>query len=133
VIGLLERGLVNAKPQPYRRELDEGKVVSGEFVVARCDPTAMLDFVEETFDEVAGSIEVWTEADRLVAITFRRDVGPRALLDGEFSDPIGVVATASSIDPDFRRDRSLPAGRLSWASPAVSASRTGRSLVSTSA
>jgi hypothetical protein len=44
--------------QACRCELDEGKVVGGEFVVARCDPTALLDLVEETFDEVAGSIEV---------------------------------------------------------------------------
>ena len=37
----------------------------------------------------------------------------------------------SSIIPNFRRDRSLPASRLSCASPVVSASRTGRPLVST--
>ena len=35
--------------------------------------------------------------------------------------------------PDFKRDRSFPARRLSCASPAVSASRTGRPFVSTSA
>ena len=37
----------------------------------------------------------------------------------------------SSIIPNFRRERSLPASRLSCASPVVSASRTGRPLVST--
>src|SRR6266700_2572951 len=41
--------------------------------------------------------------------------------------------SANSIDPDFRRDSSLLASRLSCASPAVSASRTGRPLVSTKA
>src|SRR5262245_26385146 len=41
--------------------------------------------------------------------------------------------SASSIVLDFRRERSLPASRLSCASPAVSASRTGRPLVSTTA
>jgi hypothetical protein len=81
---------MNAQPYPDGSKLDEGKVVGRELVVPRCDPTALVDPVEEAFDEVAGSIEVRTEADRFVAITFRRDVGPRALLDGEFSDPIGV-------------------------------------------
>jgi hypothetical protein len=37
------------------------------------------------------------------------------------------------IVPDFRRDRSLAASRLSCAFPVVSASRTGRPLASTSA
>ena len=44
-------------------------------------------------DEVAGSVEIWTEADRIVAFPFRRDVGPSVLLDGELSNPIGVVAS----------------------------------------
>jgi hypothetical protein len=50
--------------------VDEGQVVGREFVVARCDPTTLLDLVEEAFDEIARSIKVWTEADRLVAILF---------------------------------------------------------------
>jgi hypothetical protein len=33
------------------------------------------------------------EADRIAAIAFWRDVGPRALLHGKLSDPVGVVAT----------------------------------------
>jgi hypothetical protein len=53
----------------------------------------LLDPVEEAFDEVAGSIEVWTETDRFVAIAFRRDVGPCSLVDGEYSDPVRVVAS----------------------------------------
>jgi hypothetical protein len=69
------------------------KAIRGELVVPSCDPTALLDLVEEAFDEVTRSMEVWTEADRLVAIAFRRDVGPGSLVDGEFSDPVGVVAT----------------------------------------
>ena len=38
---------------------------------------------------------------------------------------------ASSIDPDFRWDKSFAASLLSCASPVVSASRTGRPLLST--
>jgi hypothetical protein len=48
--------------------------------VARCDPTALFDFVEEAFDEIVGSVEIRAEADWRVAIAFRRDVGPRSFL-----------------------------------------------------
>src|SRR5437588_11583478 len=41
--------------------------------------------------------------------------------------------SASSIDPDLRRDKSLAASRLSCASPVVSASRIGKPLLSTNA
>src|SRR6185369_10344553 len=58
------KGRVDAKPWPYRRELDKRKVIGGELVVPRRYPTALLDPVEEAFDEVANSIEVRTEADR---------------------------------------------------------------------
>src|SRR5262245_18661583 len=39
--------------------------------------------------------------------------------------------SARSVDPALSRDKSLPARRLSWASPGVTASRTGRPLAST--
>jgi hypothetical protein len=54
--------------------LDEGKIVGGQFVVASCDPTTLLDPVKEPFDQVAGSVEIRAEADRIVAIAFRWDV-----------------------------------------------------------
>jgi hypothetical protein len=53
--------------------LDEGKIVGGQFVVASCDPTTLLDPVKEPFDQVAGSVEIRAEADRIVAIAFRWD------------------------------------------------------------
>jgi hypothetical protein len=53
--------------------LDEGKIAGGQFVVASCDPTTLLDPVKEPFDQVAGSVEIRTEADRIVAIAFRWD------------------------------------------------------------
>jgi len=54
----LGRGLINAQPQPDRRELNESEVVRCKFVVARCNPTTVLDFVEEPFDQFAGAIEI---------------------------------------------------------------------------
>jgi len=53
--------------------LDEGKIVGGQFVVASCDPATLLDPVKEPFDQVAGSVEIRAEADRIVAIAFRWD------------------------------------------------------------
>jgi len=96
--------------------LNEGKVVGGQLVVARRHPTTLFDPVEEPLDLVASTVEIGAEADRIAAVAFRRDVG-----------------SASSIDPDLRRESSFPASRTSWASPGLSASRTGRPLLSTTA
>jgi hypothetical protein len=49
----------------------------------------LLDPVEEPFDPVAGAVQIGAEADWIVAIAFRRDVGPCAFLHGKLSDPIG--------------------------------------------
>ena len=68
--------------------MNEGKVVGGEPVVARRYPTTLFDPVEEPLDLVARAIEIGAEADRIAAIAFRRDVGPRALLNGKLSDPV---------------------------------------------
>jgi hypothetical protein len=51
----------------------------------------LLDLVEEPLDQVARAVKVRTEADRVFAISFRRNVGPRALLPGKLPDPVGVV------------------------------------------
>ena len=53
--------------------MDEGKIVGGQFVAASCDPTTLLDPVKEPFDQVAGSVQIRAEADRIVAIAFRWD------------------------------------------------------------
>jgi hypothetical protein len=66
----LGRGLTNAQPQPYWRELDEGEVVGREFVVASCDPTTLLDVVDEPLDQISGTVEIRAEADQVVTIAF---------------------------------------------------------------
>jgi hypothetical protein len=71
--------------------LDEGEVIRGKLVVARRDPTALLDPIEEPLDPVAGAVEIRAEADRIAAIAFWRDVGPCAFLYGKLSDPVPVV------------------------------------------
>ena len=57
--------------------MNERKVVRGELVVARCNPAAVLDLVEEAFDQVPSPVEIRAEADRLVAIAPWWNVGPR--------------------------------------------------------
>ena len=52
----------------------------------------MLDLVEEPLDLVAGLVEVGTEADWVLAIALRREVGPRAPPVDERPDPVGVKA-----------------------------------------
>jgi hypothetical protein len=89
----LGRELINAQPQPDRCKLNEGEIVCREFVIASRDPTTVLDLIEEPFDQISGAVKIWAEADRLVAIASRRDVGPNALLGGKGSDPVGIVTT----------------------------------------
>jgi hypothetical protein len=67
--------------------LDKGKVVGSELVVARRHPTTLFDPVEEPLDLVASAIKIRAEADRIAAIAFRRDIGPRAFFHGKLSDP----------------------------------------------
>ena len=85
--------LTRRQPQSDGRKLNEGKVIGGKLVVARRDPTTLLDPIEEPFDPVAGTIKIRAEADRIGAIAFRRDVGPCTFFDGKLPNPIGVVAT----------------------------------------
>ena len=42
---VLGSGLINAQPEPNRRELNESEVIR-RVVVARCDPTTVLDLVK---------------------------------------------------------------------------------------
>jgi hypothetical protein len=48
--------------------LKEGKVVGGELVIARRNPAAVLDLVEEALDQVPSAVEIRAEADRLGAV-----------------------------------------------------------------
>jgi hypothetical protein len=53
----------------------------------------LLDLVEEPFDQVARSVQMRAEADRVFAISFRRNVRPCALLAGKLPDPVGMTPT----------------------------------------
>jgi hypothetical protein len=74
-----------------KKILAKGQIVGRQLVVTSRDSTTLLDLIEESFDQVARSIEIRAKADRLVTITSRRDVSPSALLSDKPSDPIGVI------------------------------------------
>jgi hypothetical protein len=50
--------LTRSQPQPDGCKLDERKVIGGKLVVARSDPTTLLDPIEEPRDQVAGAVEI---------------------------------------------------------------------------
>jgi len=57
------------------------------------DAPTLLDLVEEPFDQVPRTIQIRAEADRVFAISFRRNVRPCPLLAGKLPDPVRVVST----------------------------------------
>lgn len=73
----VERGLITAWPNPNGCELDEGKIVCGEFVIPGSDAPALLDPVEEALRQIAGLI--WAKTDWGFAMSLRRNVGPRTV------------------------------------------------------
>jgi hypothetical protein len=73
--------------------LNEGKVVGGELVIARRNPAAVLDLVEEALDQVPSAVEIQTEADRLGAVASWPDVGPCTLLGRKAPDPVRIITT----------------------------------------
>jgi hypothetical protein len=68
-------------------------VFGRELVVASCDPTTLLDLIEEPLDQIPGAIMIWAEADRFAAIAPWWGVGPNTPLGGKGSDPVSVIAT----------------------------------------
>jgi putative tryptophan/tyrosine transport system substrate-binding protein len=51
----------------------------------------LFDLVEKPLDQVAGTVKKRTEADWVIAIAFGRDIGPKAPLGSEGSNPVGIV------------------------------------------
>jgi len=73
--------------------VERRKIISGELVIARRNPATVLDLVKEALDQVPSAVEIRAEADRVATIAPWWDVGPSALLGGECSDPIRIIAT----------------------------------------
>jgi hypothetical protein len=54
--------------------LDEREVVGRELVVAGCHAPTVLDLVEEPLDQIARSVEVRAEAERLFPLALWSDI-----------------------------------------------------------
>lgn len=65
-------------------------MVRRQLGVARCEPTAVLDLVEEPFDHVAFGVEIRAGADRLFASAQWQSGTPRGLFGST-----GLVASYS--------------------------------------
>jgi len=89
-------------------------IVGGELVVAGGNTPAMLDVVEEPLNEVTSPVEAAAEADGILTILLRGNVGPRSLPVDQGPDPVGVVAA-------IRQDHRLRAqsGQKHWTEPVV--------------
>src|SRR5258705_384493 len=89
--------------------MDEGQIVGCQLVVTSRDSTTLLDLIEESFDQVARSIEIRAEADRLVTITSRRGVCPSAPLNAKPPDPNRVI---TPVAPPPAPSEAIIAGRI---------------------
>src|ERR1700732_2023437 len=83
----------STQPNSDLCEFDERQIVGCELVISGRDTTALLDLVEEPFDQVPRAIQVRAKANRVFAISFRRNVRPCSLLSGKLPDPLRVVST----------------------------------------
>ena len=61
-------------------KLYEGEVVPRKLVISGCDAAAVLDAFEERLDVVVVTIAARTEANRVPAVAFRRDICPCGVL-----------------------------------------------------
>jgi hypothetical protein len=71
-------------------------MVGRKFVVSGRDTPTLLDLVEEPFDQVARTIQMRAEVDRVFAMSFRRNVRPCSLLAGKLPEPVRVVSRRRS-------------------------------------
>src|SRR6476620_12664212 len=88
----LGRGLISTQPNSDACEFDERQIVGCELVISGRDTPTLLDLVEEPFDQVARAIQIRAEADRVFAISFRRNVCPCSLLTGMLPDPVRIIS-----------------------------------------
>jgi hypothetical protein len=63
--------------------LNEGEEVGRELVVACCHSPALLDLVEEPFDQISSAVQIRAEAQRVFPIALWRDIRPGSVLANE--------------------------------------------------
>jgi hypothetical protein len=99
--------------------LNGGEEVDGVLFEAGCDPTGVLELVEEAFDEIALPVEDLAVAPRHAPASGRRNAGPDAPLAQALAEPvcvIGLVAEEAAVGREHI-DQGGDGGevmRLSW-------------------
>ena len=62
-----------------------------KFVVAGRDPAEVFELVEETLNDIAVAIEIWTEANRILAVGLWRNVCPGTSVRNLLAQPVGII------------------------------------------
>ncbi|KFD28027.1 hypothetical protein IH86_11400 [Sphingobium yanoikuyae] len=98
--------------------MHHGEEVVGEFIIAGCDATEVLQLREEPFDQVALAVEALAEAGFPFSIGFGRNIRRSSLLFDQCANAVGIVGFISEHDgarPEMveQRVRDLPVMRLS--------------------
>ncbi len=83
---------ISFEPDQSRSEMQESHVMSCEFVIASENASIPLDFVDETFDDVAFSVADSVIVSWLFAIATRGDDHLDLLGCEQFSQRVGIVA-----------------------------------------
>jgi hypothetical protein len=65
---------IGPQPNSCRSELRGGEKFGPAFVISRCDPSELLELVEEALDETALAMEPSAEAEAVVAVRLCEDV-----------------------------------------------------------
>jgi hypothetical protein len=76
--------------------VDAGKEISGEFVVACCDGSKVLESIEEAFDQVTFAVQREIARPRGLAIGLWGDHRGDSALGEAIDEPIGVVGLVAN-------------------------------------
>ena len=71
--------------------MDASEKISGELVVTRCDSAKVLQFVEESLDEIPLAVEGEVTRRRRLSVGFGRDHRDDFSLGESVAERIGVV------------------------------------------
>ena len=86
------QGLSSVEQDCSGDQLDSGKEISGEFVVARGDGSEVLELIEEALDEVAFAIEREVARPLDLTVRFGRDDGSDCPPGESVNERIGIVS-----------------------------------------
>src|SRR5207248_3060419 len=87
-----------AHPDSCRSEFDQGQIIGGVLLVAGCDGTEVLEFVEEAFDQIPATVEGGAEGQDIDPPGIRPDVCKGTTLSKRLSQGITIVGSICQED-----------------------------------